>query len=141
MANLESIIRLRRFQLDEKRQTLADLHRLSSELSSERMRLNETIELEQRAALAANDRNTAFAFGSFVQAAIERRKRIDGSLQKLALQIAAATDDVRAAFSDLKTFEQTEASREARKAKLAARAEAMRFDDMGVEGFRRRAAG
>jgi flagellar FliJ protein len=61
-------------------------------------------------------------------------------LQKVQIQIDAASDQIRSAFNDLKKYEQTEAQRRAREVQRRSRAENMQLDEIGIDGFRRRAA-
>jgi hypothetical protein len=138
MADLAGIIRLRRFQLDEKRQALAGWHRFADELRADRARLEQSIATEQQVALDSVDPNAAFSFGAFVRAALERRRRIDESLAKIEAQIDAATEEVRDAFADLKRFEQTQAQRQSRETLRRARIETAQLDEIGLEGYRRR---
>lgn len=140
MADLKGVIRLRRFQLDEKRQALAELQRLAVSLAEEQARLEQSIEAEKEAARTVPDPNAAFAFGAFVRSALERRKRIEHSRAQLEIQIEAATDEVRGAFNELKKFEQTEAQRRAKETQRRARIESNQLDEIGIEGFRRKAA-
>jgi len=138
MAGLAGIIRLRRFQLDEKRQALAGWHRFADELRADRARLEQSIADEQKAARDSVDPSSALSFGAFVRAALDRRKRIDDSLAKVEAEIEAATEEVRDAYADLKRFEQTEAQRRTREGMRRARAETAQLDEIGLEGYRRR---
>jgi len=138
MAGLAGIIRLRRFQLDEKRQALAGWHRFADELRADRARLEQSIADEQKAALDSVDPSSTLSFGTFVRAALDRRKRIDDSLAKVEAEIEVATEEVRDAYVDLKRFEQTEAQRRTREGMRRARAETAQLDEIGLEGYRRR---
>lgn len=135
MADLNGVIRFRRYQLDEKRQTLAELQRLATGLAHEQARLEQSIETEKQASLTVSDTQAAFAFGAFVQSALDRRKRIEQSRAQLETQIEGATEEVRGAFNELKKFEQTEAQRQAREAQRRAHVESMQLDEVGIEGF------
>ena len=140
MADLGGIIRLRRFQLDEKRQALAGWHRFADEVRADRTRLDQTIEAEKQTALATDDPNTALAFGNFVRGALDRRKRLDESLAKIEAQIDVSTEEVRVAYADLKRFEQTQAQRQSRETARRMRIETAQLDEIGLETHRRRAA-
>ena len=140
MADLAGIIRLRRFQLDEKRQALAGWQRFAEGIRDDRARLEQSIESEKQTALNTDDTNMVFAFGGFVQGALERRKRLDESLTKIEGQIETAIEDVRNAFADLKRFEQTQAQRQSREAARRARVETAQLDEIGLDGYRRRSS-
>jgi hypothetical protein len=138
MASLKGAIQLRRFQLDEKRRVLADLQLLSAELDADRARLNTAIETEKRTALTADEPEAGFAFGSFVQAAIVRRQKLEESLRRVESQIEGANQDVHGAFNELKKFELAQAQRDQRETRRLARLEGIRLDEIGLQGFRRR---
>jgi len=140
MADLSSIIRLRKFQLDEKRQALAELQRFSDSIAADIERLDQAVEAEKQVALVATDPAAVFAFGGFIQGARERRLKLEDSLRKLEAQIEIAVEQLRVAFADLKKYEQTEAQRRAREVRKRTRAENAQLDEIGLDGYRRRAS-
>ena len=141
MASLKGVIQLRRFQLDEKRRVLNDLQRLSTELQADLDRLNQSIESEKQIALAADEPETSFAFGNFVQAALPRRDKIEQSLRNVEAQIADANQQVLGAFNEVKKFELAQVQRDNVEARRLARIEGTRLDEIGLENFRRRLSG
>ena len=138
MAELRGIIRLRRFELDEKKRVLAELHRLADELDLERARLDQAIEAEKQVAAGAAGTGPGLAFGSYVQAALGRRKRVEETRRDLDGKIETAMEAVRAAFSNVKTLEQAQLDRDARASQKRARLEGAQLDEIALNGFRRR---
>lgn len=136
MADLGGVIRLKRFQLDEKRRVLADLNALLSELLAERDRLDAQVLIEQ--AKAGETIEGQMAYGKYAQAAIARRKRLVESIAQVESQIEAATDQVREAMGELKKFEITQAEREKRARAKVRRRESQAMDDIAIERFQRK---
>jgi flagellar export protein FliJ len=136
---LESLIRLHRWQLDERRRELATLEDLAQKLAEERLRLDAEDAREQKAALASPE--AARGYAGYAKGLIDRRRKLAQSTAEVAQQIAQARDALSEAFQEVKRFEIAEANRlrleEQREQKRQQRA----LDDLGVEGFRRRNAG
>lgn len=139
MSALESLIRLHRWQLDERRRDLATLEDLAQKLAEERVRLEAEDAGEQKAALASPE--AARGYAGYAKRLIDRRRKLAQSAAELAQQIARARDALSEAFQEVKRYEITEASRQ----RLAGEREQKRqqrvLDDLGTEGFRRRNAG
>lgn len=138
MSSLASVIRLHKWQLDEQRRALADLHNLADRLKSEAERLEEEIRHEQETAKA--DFEASFGYPAYAKAATERRKRIAQSIAQVDRQIAAATDAVAESFQELKRFELAEEERKRREADKLRRKENAMLDETALVGFRRRKA-
>jgi flagellar export protein FliJ len=138
VATLASLIKLRRFELDQARRRLVDLQRAAAALDAERARLDEMIMTESAAAEAASDPEAVFAFGRFVQQAIQRRSAVDDARARAEAEIAAQLDSVRSAFEQQKSLELAQAAADAREAKRRAGIESAALDEMGLEAFRRR---
>jgi flagellar protein FliJ len=136
MADLGGVIRLKRFQLDEKRRVLGDLNALLSELGAERDRLDAQVLVEQ--AHAEQSLEGQLAYGKFAQAAVARRHRLVESITQVEAQIAAATDQVRDAMGELKKFEITQAERDKRSRAKLRRRETQTLDEIAVERFQRK---
>ncbi len=136
MSSLKTIIRLHKWQLDEKRRALAELQNLADRLKAEIERLKADLANEQETAR----RNPEFAFNyaSFARGAMERGKRLTQSLGQVDMQIAAATDQMAEAFQELKRFELAEEERLKREKEKLKRKEAIMLDETALVGFRRR---
>ena len=139
MTALSSLIRLHRWQVDERKRDLATLEVLAGTLASERQKL-EAEDLRERAVAAASP-EAAFAYAGYAKLMIERRAKLEQSQQEVAERIARARDALAEAFQELKRYEVAAANR----AKLQEQREGKRqqqiMDDLGVEGFRRKTAG
>lgn len=138
MNDLSQIIRLRRWQLDEKRRALTDLETLSDRLAEDARRLEAELRAEQQA--ASQDEAARAAYAAYAREVIARRQRIEQSRQAVETQIGAARDEVREAFSEIKKYEQLQALRERRQKAERTRREQAAFDEVALETHRRRQA-
>jgi flagellar export protein FliJ len=136
VADLGGVIRLKRFQLDEKRRVLGDLNALLAELIAERDRLDARVLIEQAHAEASLEGQ--LAYGKFAQASVVRRQRLVDSVAQVETQIEAGTDHVRDAMGELKKFELTQAERDRRARARVNRRETQILDDVAVERFQRK---
>lgn len=136
MNSLKTVIRLHKWQLDEKRRALVELQNLRDHLQMEIHRLEE--EVGREAALASQDFEAARAFPNYAKMARTRHDKLDQSVAKVDEQIAAANEEVAEAYRELKKFELAEEEREKREAlKLRRKQEAV-LDETASIRFRRR---
>lgn len=139
MSALDSLIRLHRWQLDERRRDLATLEDLAAKLEEERRRLEAEDARERDAAAASPE--AAFAYATYVRRLIERRRKIEQSRAEVAERIARAREALAEAFQEVKRYEIAAANRAKQQEQQEARRETKIMDDLGIEGFRRKAAG
>lgn len=112
MKGLPALIRLHRWQLDGKRRELADLEQLEDQLMAEAQRLEDEVAAEQD--YAKSSEAGSFAYGGFALGVIERRKRIQASIDDIRQQIEAKREEVADAYRELKRYEITLAERQKR---------------------------
>ncbi|HYM03057.1 MAG TPA: flagellar FliJ family protein [Stellaceae bacterium] len=139
MSALDSLVRIHRWQIDERRRQVADLEALASKLREERRRLDEEELREQRVAAEAPE--AAFTYGGYVNALIERRNKLSQSLSEAAQQIQAAREALAEAYQEMKRYEITAASRARRQRLEEERRQQKMLDEIGLDAFRRRASG
>ncbi|HXQ51558.1 MAG TPA: flagellar FliJ family protein [Stellaceae bacterium] len=136
MSALDSLIRLHRWQLDERRRDLAALDALEGKLRQERARLDAEEKSEQ--AIAAASSEAATAYGAFARHLVERRQRLDQSLASVAEQIEIAREALADAHRDVKRYEIAAANRALAQRKRLERQQQRVMDDIGIETYRRR---
>ncbi|MGQ9368848.1 flagellar FliJ family protein [Azospirillum sp. A39] len=136
MNSLKTVIRLHKWQLDEKRRALADLQNLGDRLRSEAEKLEQEILHEQETALANGE--VAFGYANFARAARDRRHRLADSIREVERQITVATEAMAEAFQELKRYELAEEERLRREKEKLKRREAALLDETALIGFRRR---
>ena len=113
MSALESLVRLHRWQLDERRRQLGDLDVLAAKLRQEEQRLAEEQKIEQ--ATAAASLEAASAYGGYARRLIDRRAKIEESIVSVEQQIAGAREALAEAFQEMKRYEIAAANRAAQR--------------------------
>ena len=103
MKSRESIIRLKRFQADEKRRQVNQIQTMVAEFERMARDLEDQINVEQE---RAGIRDTShFAYPTFAKAAMQRRDNLRASAQDLESQLAAAQEGLNLALDELKKAE------------------------------------
>ena len=136
MKGLSALIRLHRWQLDEKRREVAELERFEDQLLGSARRLEDELAAEQQFAQKADV--GALSYGGFALGVIERRKRIAASLADIRQKIDAKTDEVAEAFRELKRYEITQAERAKRERIAEERRTQTNLDEVSLMQHRRR---
>ena len=136
MKGLPTLIRVRTWALEEKRRKVADLEALEAQLVEAIARLDDEVQLENQ--VASNDTDARFTYGAYINAAIERRRTLDASVDDVRRQIEAAREEVTLAYQELKKFEVAQSNRKRRAREEANRREQIVLDEVGLESFRRR---
>jgi flagellar FliJ protein len=137
MANLKSLIRVRKHTVDQKQKALSDLYRKAEELSEEKNNLLNKLE-EERSHLQEMDVQMLSYFGPYSEAVKERVLAIDKAAKTLEARIEIARDDIRRAFTELKKVEITQERREEKEDAALNKKESQELDDIAIEGFRRK---
>ena len=140
MSNLENLVRVHQWILDEKRQRLAGLQQLLDRMAGDLEILEETLEKERE--VAGNTLDGALAFQTFIPAALERRDKLRHSIANLEQEVEAARDEVGEAFQDLKKYQSAKDLQLRQEVERQRRRERVSLDERGVGLYRRnRAAG
>lgn len=137
MANLKSLIKLRRHNVDEKQKVLAELYRQVEIIERNKQILIDRLR-EEREVLDQNGTLEMYAyFGRFSLNIHRSLERMNEEKQKLEVRIQIAQDDVREAFASMKRIEIVQTEREKTEKKELADKESRELDEIGIEGFRR----
>lgn len=105
MKSIATLIRLKRWALDEKRRALADLERLRAEMVERAAALEKEIAAEQGAAPADV---VQFAYAAYVRRAMSQREALQASIDGLDSQIAEAQLEIGEVFSELKRYQRVQ---------------------------------
>lgn len=103
MKSRETLIRLRRFDVDEHRQKVTDIEMMVEDFKQMAVDLERQIEVEQERA-GISDVNH-YAYPTFAKAAIQRRENLMTSISDLEGKLDLARDDLTVAFEELKKIE------------------------------------
>jgi flagellar FliJ protein len=138
MRTLSTLIKMHRHALDEKRRALTDLENLRADLVGQREKLETDLVREQE--VAKHTESGAFAYAGFHQGYIQRRDRLVASLAELETRIAAAQEEVSAAYQDVKRHEIALASRQRKQREEEDRRTQNVLDEVSLDMHRRRLA-
>ncbi|MEM6664810.1 MAG: flagellar export protein FliJ [Pseudomonadota bacterium] len=103
MKSRDSLLRLKRFHVDEKRRRVAQIELMMSEFERSISDLDEQIRVEQEK--SGIDDPTHYAYPTFAKAARQRRENLEVSIDDLRSQLDNARADLGEAFEELKKFE------------------------------------
>jgi len=138
MKSRETLIRLKKFQVDEKRRKVAQIEAMIAEFDRIAGELDREIKLEQDRAGIHDPAH--FAYPTYAKAAIARRENLKRSADELKVQVDDAKAMLGEAFEELKKVEMLDERDHAReKAEANAREQteldriaAMRFTTNGA---------
>lgn len=136
MTALNSLVRVHQWELDEKRQKLADLERLVEKMKSDLAGIDQAFESEK--VLAGASPEAAAAFPNYAAAVKLRRQKVQDSIQALEASIEAAREEVRTAFQELKKYQTAESNQQRREKAKRVKREQQAMDEVGLNLYRRR---
>ncbi|MCB1508246.1 MAG: flagellar export protein FliJ [Hyphomicrobiaceae bacterium] len=103
MKSRESLIRLKRFQVDEKRRTLSQIERMMADFERMAAELDREVEIEQQKAGVTDVAH--YAYPTYAKAAAARRDNLRESAENLKGQLEQAQNDLAEAVEELKKVE------------------------------------
>ena len=139
MKRRDSLLRLKRFRVDELKRRVATLDEMRTDLEKKLGDLDDTVVRERQR--ASDSEIGRLAFPSFLQSIEVRRKNIQNTQKDLERERALQQDDLAAAFQDLKTFELAEEERVRRASEAEGKAAQSRLDEMAMSRHLRKHAG
>jgi flagellar export protein FliJ len=131
MKSRDALIRLKRFDVEEKRRKVAEIEAMIGDFNHMAVDLDRQIAIEQERA-GVSDVNH-YAYPTFAKAAIQRRNNLTASAANLAAKLAAAREDLDEASEELKKIELLE-ERDAERIRLdQARTGPADLEEVGVQ--------
>ena len=125
-----SLLRLKRFRVDELKRRLATLDEMKVDLEKKLSDLEDSVVRERQ---RANDSDIGrLAFPSFLQSIEVRCKNIRNTMTNLERERSAQQDELTSAFQDLKSFELAEEERLRRATEAESRAAQSRLDEIAM---------
>lgn len=135
MKSRESLIRLNRFQVDERRRQVAELETMLEEFRRREHDLDQQVQAEQEKAGISDIAH--YAYPMFAKSMRDRRENILQSISDVSLQLESAKDDLASAYRELKKYELIEESRKRRVRGKLARIEQQELDEVALAIHRR----
>jgi flagellar export protein FliJ len=99
----ESLIRLRKFQVDEKRRQVAQIEAMIADFERMAAELDQQIEIEQQKTGISDVAH--FAYSTFAKAALQRRDNLLRSAMDMKVTLETAQDALAEAIEDMKKVE------------------------------------
>jgi flagellar export protein FliJ len=131
MKSRETLIRLKRFHVDEKRRQVAQIETMIAEFERMASDLDREIAVEQQR--AGIDDPGHFAYPTYAKAAIQRRDNLKQSADDLKGQLEDARAALAEAFEELKKVEILEERDLNRERSAEAKAEQAELDRIGAQ--------
>lgn len=138
MADLNPLIRLRKYRVEEKQKALAELFRQTELLEGRKRSLLAEVEREKEIAETSMDINSMVAFASYAARVYAGIEKLNIQIERMEPRILKAQDEMREAFSEQKKAEIIQEQRDKEEAAEIARKENTNLDEIGIEGFRRK---
>lgn len=138
MADLQPLIRLHKYELDEKRRVLSQYYADMAVLERKRQALEAAFEAEKEALRQSAD--VSFTFASYAEKVQRERDALLAAEKALEIKIQQAKDSLMESFAELKKYEMTQAERDRIEAEERAFKESLALDEIALEGFRRKSS-
>ena len=130
MKSRATLLRLKRFQVDEKRRRVAQIETMIAEF--ERMAVDLTREITSEEERAGISDPSHFAYPTYAKAAMQRRDNLRHSADELRTQLDDAQADLAEAFEDLKKVEILEDREQARERTAETARDQAEMDHIGL---------
>ncbi|HUJ03894.1 MAG TPA: flagellar FliJ family protein [Rhizomicrobium sp.] len=130
MKRRDTLMRLKRFRVDDLKRRMATLDAMKSDLEKKLSDLEESVARERQ---RANDSDIGrLAFPSFLRSIDIRRENLRATLADLGRERDQAQSDLASAFQDLKSLELAIDAQTKRAAEVDARRGQSRLDEMAL---------
>jgi flagellar export protein FliJ len=125
----ESLIRLKKFQVDEKRRQVVQIEMMIADFERMAGELDQQIEIEQQKTGISDTAH--FAYSTFAKAAMMRRDNLLASANDMKGTLEAAQDAMAEAVEELKKVELLDQREQGREVEAENRVEQAMLDELG----------
>jgi flagellar export protein FliJ len=125
----DSLIRLKKFQVDEKRRQVAQIESMIADFERMAAELDQQIELEHQRTGISDVHH--FAYSTFAKAAMTRRENLLASANEMRGKLEPAQDALAESVEELKKVELLDARENAREAAEDLKMEQAAMDEIG----------
>jgi flagellar export protein FliJ len=130
MNRTDTLLRLKRFRVDEMKRRIASIEAMKTDLERKLADLDDNVAREKQ---RAGDSDIGrLAFPSFLRSIEARRENLRTTLKEIEREHAVAHLDLSNAFQDLKSLEVATEQQEKRLAEMQARRAQARMDEMAL---------
>ena len=132
----ESLIRLKKFNVDEKRRQVMQIEMMVADFERMATELDQQIEIEQTKTGISDVAH--FAYSTFAKAALQRRDNLLASANDMRGKLEGAQDELAEALEDLKKIELLDQREHQRERDEQNKLEQEAFDEVARQRFRSR---
>lgn len=132
---MTGMIRLHKWQLDEKRRNLVDLEKMRDEIYQKLQDLQNELVSEQKK--VAESSVVSISYGGYAQQVIVRRGNMENSIAEINVSIEEMKDQVAESFKELKKYEVVEQREREREIAERSRRQQIDMDEMAINMHRR----
>jgi flagellar FliJ protein len=136
MSTIDTLIRVNRWKLDERRRQLGELERLFERLGGEAARLAQELTREQQIAGASPE--ASYAYAGYARELIVRRQKLAASISEVESQLVLAREVLAETYGEVKRYEIAAANRQKRDRAAVARRQGIVQDEVAMQVYRRR---
>lgn len=133
--DLNSLIRLNEWVVDERRRELSDVIDSLQSLEKGLQKLEKDLELEQQAAQSSPN-EAGLLYGSYATSVILRRESLNAGIMKMEENVAEVRARLDISYRELKKFEITQESRDLKIVQEADRKESIEMDELALQVHR-----
>lgn len=134
--DLETLLRLNRWIVDERRRELGLAYAKEERLIAEREALAQQL-VAEKAVASADPTGAGFMFGSYVDDHRTRRERIEAQIAEAHQDVLAAQERLADAYRQLKVYEEVKKNRTVVEAEEEARVDQTALDEIAANLYRR----
>jgi flagellar protein FliJ len=130
MNRTDTLLRLKRFRVDEMKRRIASIDAMKADLERKLADLDDNVAREKQ---RAGDSDIGrLAFPSFLRSIEARRENLRTTLKEIEREQAAAQLDMSSAFQDLKSLEVATEQQAKRQAEIQSRRAQARLDELAL---------
>lgn len=129
-----SLIRLKKFQVDEKRRQVLQIESMIADFERMASELDQQIDIEHQKTGISDMAH--FAYSTFAKAALTRRDNLMASANDMRVKLEAAQDDLAEAIEDLKKVELLDQRETDRERAEQLKKEQSEYDEIGRLRYR-----
>ncbi len=137
VAKLDSLIRVRKHEVEQQQKALAELYRKAEEMKVQRDALETELAIESEKSRNLQPDMLKY-FSSYVKQTRKVIDTIDRNRERLEKQIKLAQEQLREAFAEQKKIEIINKRRKDAEIAEEEKKDSKELDEVGIEGFRRR---
>ena len=131
---MNGIIRLHKWQVDEKRRQITELEVMRAELIEKLEKLESDLESEKISLAKSNVVDINYA--NYASAVMKRRENLEGSITEIDVSIENMKDELSEAFKELKKYEIVEQRAMERERLEQQKREQDRLDEISINMYR-----